>query len=375
MRYPIAAPDLSGNESSYVQRCLESTWISSGGSFLADFESRVATYSGCTHGVATCNGTVALHLALSALGLKPGDEVIVPALTFVATANAVRYCGAHPVFADCDPATWCLSPQSVEKLIGPRTRGILPVHLYGCPCDMDALMALAQLHGLWVVEDCAEALGATWNGQPVGCFGDAAALSFFGNKLVTTGEGGMVVTGDRGLADRLRLLRGQGMDPEQRYWHVEIGFNYRMTNLAAAIGVAQMERLEELLAARHRLAEWYFHRLEAISALTLSPGMRVKGAVLWMCSVLLEDPGERDALRARLALHGIESRPLFYPIHHFPMYRDCRTDDDCPVATDVSYRGLSLPTASYLQEADVEFIVGELRQALRHSTRSVHYAA
>ncbi len=364
MRYPIAAPDLSGNELAYVRRCLESTWISSAGPFLAEFESRVADFSGCTHGVATCNGTVALHLALGALGLGPGDEVIVPTLTFVATANAVAYCGARPVFADVDPETWCLSPRSVERLVGPRTRGVIPVHVYGCPCDMDALLPLARENGLWVLEDCAEALGAKAGGRPVGSLADAGVFSFFGNKIATTGEGGAVVTSDAGLAERMRLLRGQGMDPGRRYWHTEIGFNYRMTNVAAAIGVAQMERVDQLLAARRRLSDWYHPRLRDIPGLTLSPAASVPGAVLWMCSVLLADAADQAPVQAALAEAGIETRRLFYPVHEFPMYRENRTDGGCPVATDLSYRGVSLPTSSYLRESDVEFITDQLRRAL-----------
>jgi perosamine synthetase len=375
MRYPVASPDLSGNELEYVRRCFDSTWISSSGSFLPEFEARVAAFSHQAYGIATCNGTVALHLALSALGLEPGDEAIVPTLTFVATANAVTHCGAKPVFADCDADTWCMSPKSVERLIGPRTRGIVPVHLYGTPCNMPALTELARRHGLWILEDCAEALGTKCDEKPVGSLGDAGAFSFFGNKIATTGEGGMVVTGDDRLAKKLRLLRGQGMDPEKRYWHINVGYNYRMTNVAAAIGVAQMERIDELLAMRSRLAEWYHPRLQDIPTLTLSPASHTPGAVLWMCSVLLDDAAGREVIQARLAERGIETRILFYPIHHFPMYRDCRTDGGCPVATEISYRGLSLPTASYLQEADVEFITGELRNALRQFSRPVARAA
>ena len=261
MRYPVAAPDLSGNESAYVNECLRSTWISSNGPFISKFEGCIAGCTKSRHAIGTCNGTVALHLALTGLGIGPGDEVIVPSLTFVATANAVGYCGANPVFADSARDTWCLSVESVGALASPRTRAVIPVHLYGHPCDMDPLLDLARRHGLWVIEDCAEALGATYHDRPIGSFGIISTFSFYGNKLVTTGEGGMVVTDDDALAERLRLLRGQGMDPQRRYWHPLVGFNYRMTNIAAALGVAQMERFDQLLHNRKQIAAWYNERL------------------------------------------------------------------------------------------------------------------
>jgi perosamine synthetase len=360
MRYPIAAPDLSGNELAYVTDCLHSTWISSAGDYVGEFETRMAALSGRRHGVATCNGTAALHLALLALQLKPGDEVIVPTLTFVATANAVTYCGATPVFADCDPDTWCLDPDSVARLVSPRTRGIILVHLYGHPCDMDALTVIADAHGLWVLEDAAEAIGAQYRGRPVGSLGVAGVFSFFGNKTLTTGEGGMIVTGSDELAERMRHLRGQGMDPEQRYWHTAVGYNYRMTNIAAAIGTAQLERVNHLVSSRRQVAEWYQERLVSNRALTLPVEHPKVHHGWWMYSVLLDRAGCRAALMADLAAHGIETRPVFYPVHHFPMYEHHPTDGGCPIACGVSARGLTLPTASYLKEADVDFIAGQL---------------
>jgi perosamine synthetase len=364
MKYMVAAPDLSGSELAYAIECLRSSWISSRGRFLDAFEAAVATHSSRRHAVATCNGTVALHLALAGLGLGEGDEVIVPDLTYVATANAVRYCGATPVFADADPATWCVSVDSVARLITPRTRGIIPVHLYGHVCDLGPLLALARRHGLWVVEDAAEAQGATYDGQPAGSFGDAAVFSFFGNKLVTTGEGGAVVTDDDALARRLRLLRGQGMDPERRYWHSVLGFNYRMTNLAAAIGLAQMERVGRLVGARVRVAGWYEAQLQD-APLTLPPRSARVGSVYWLYSVLVEDARLRDPLMAGLAEAGIETRPFFYPLHQFPMYQGGRTDGGCPAACDLSARGLSLPTSPALEEKDVAAIAAEVKRALR----------
>ncbi|MCS6976152.1 MAG: DegT/DnrJ/EryC1/StrS family aminotransferase [Gemmatales bacterium] len=369
MRYPVAAPDLSGNELEYVTECLSSSWISSNGRFIEEFENRVADFVGTRFAIATCNGTAALHIALLALGLKPGDEVIVPTLTYVATANAVTYCGARPVFADVDPRTWNLDPDSVRRLISPKTRGILPVHLYGLPCDMEPILDAARQHGLWVVEDAAEALGATYADRPVGSFGEVATFSFFGNKIVTTGEGGMVVTNDPELAERLRLLRGQGMDPKRRYWHPLVGYNYRMTNIAAAIGTAQMERIADLLAARKRVASWYREELADCPGVVFQTVQPPARSAFWMVGVVLESPLGRDAVMAELAAEGIETRPFFYPVHHFPMYGGCRSDQGCPMASDLAYRGICLPTASYLQRKDVACIAQAFRRAVAKQPR------
>lgn len=374
-RYPIAAPDLTGNELAYVTECLRDSWISSQGKFVEEFERRCADVSECRHGVATCNGTAALHLALAALGVGPGDEVIVPALTFVATANAVKYCGAEPVFADSDAKSWCISPESVARLIGPQTRGIIPVHLYGQPCAMDELCDLAQREGLWILEDAAEALGAMYRDRPVGSFGVAGTFSFYGNKTIVTGEGGMVVTNDDALAARLRLLRAQGMDPQRRYWHSVLGFNYRMTNVAAAIGVAQLERLTWFLAQRRRLAQFYRSHLNGIADLTWVRAIPQTTHAHWMVAALFDEPDQRDRLFVEMARNGVETRPFFHPIHHFPMYLDARTDNDCPVACDLSRRGFCLPTASYLREADVRVITDVLKTVVGRQSRRQARAA
>src|SRR5438132_9048274 len=394
MKYMIAATDLSETEIAYVNECLRTNWISSKGRFIEEFETSFAHFLHRKHAVATCNGTIALHLALLGLGVGPGDEVIVPSLTYVATANAVTYCGATPVFADSEPYSWCISVESIARLITPTTKGIIPVHLYGHPCDMEPILDLAKANGLWVVEDCAEAQGATYDGIPVGKFGTAAMFSFFGNKIITTGEGGMVVTDDDELAERLRLLRGQGMDLSRRYWHPVIGYNFRMTNIAAAIGLGQMERANQLIADRQRIGAWYNERLKDVTALTLPPNAPRCQTVYWLYSVLVNEAsgipwatGEpnrrdlkdrrqrstrRDALMAELAQAGIETRPFFYPIHQFPMYRQHRTDTGCPVACALSASGISLPTSSYLKEPDINLIAMLLRGLL---TRELAVAA
>jgi perosamine synthetase len=365
MKYMVAAPDLSGSEAAYVAECLRTNWISSKGRFIGEFEAAFARFVGCKHAVACCNGTAAMHAALLAAGLGPGDEVIVPSLTYVASANAVTYCGATPVFADSRPDTWCVDPDSVARLVTPRTKGIIPVHLYGHPCDMRPLLETARRHGLWVVEDCAEAQGATYEGRMVGTFGAVAAFSFFGNKIISTGEGGMMTTDDDALAERLRLLRGQGMDPARRYWHPTLGYNYRMTNIEAAIGLAQMERVDELVGARQRVARWYRERLGRLPGLTHPAEAPPATNVFWLYSVLAESRARRDELMAGLEEAGVETRPFFYAAHHFPMYAGARTDRGCPVACDLSSRGINLPTSAYLKEEDVDWIARAVAELVR----------
>lgn len=363
-RICVAQPDLAGNERAYVLDCLDTNWISSNGKYLPAFEERFASYCGVRHAVATCNGTAALHLALAAHGVQAGDEVLVPAVTYIATANAVRYCGATPVLVDVLPGTLNIDPAAAEKRITARTRGIIPVHLYGHPAAMGDITALAVRHGLFVVEDAAEAHGAEFAGRRAGSLGDCATFSFYGNKIISTGEGGMVTTDSSELAGRLRLLRGQGMDPERRYWFPIIGFNYRMTNIQAAIGLGQLENIERALALRRDLAGRYRSLLSGLEDRILLPGEApdVKHA-FWMFNIFLRHGGEveRDAVMAALDAAGIETRPVFYPLHHLPPYRDATS---FPVADLWAGRGINLPTHTGLSEADLERICSALAGAL-----------
>jgi perosamine synthetase len=256
-RISVAQPKLAGNERNYVLDCLDTNWISSNGKYIGAFEESFAAFCGVKHAIATNNGTTALHLALVVLDLQPGDEVIIPTVTYIATANAVRYCGATPVLVDVCADTMNIDPQTIESKITAKTKGIIPVHLYGHPAQMDVVNEIARKHNLWVVEDAAEAHGAEVKGSKVGSLGTCATFSFFGNKIITTGEGGMITTNDDDLAAKLRLFRGQGMDPNRRYWFPVIGYNYRMTNIQAAIGLAQMENIATALSDRDRLAGWY----------------------------------------------------------------------------------------------------------------------
>lgn len=355
---PVAAPVFAGREKEYVADCMESGWISSAGKYIEMFEEKFAEFCGARHAVACCNGTVALHLALLALGVGPGDEVIVPTLTFVATANAVTYCGARPVFADSEPETWNIDPAQVEAKITPRTKGIIAVHLYGHPADMDALRRLARRHKLFLVEDAAEAHGALYRGRRTGSLGDVAAFSFYGNKILACGEGGMVVTDDDALAERARLLRGQGVDPNRRYWFPVVGYNYRMMNIPAAIGLAQLEMAKWHLARRLEVAGWYRERLRGLDALGCQRKQDWAEHVYWMFTVTLEDESrrDRDGLMARMREAGVETRPVFHPLHLLPPYRDLSHEGEYPVAERVASGGFSLPTWAGLGRKDVDYV-------------------
>lgn len=360
----VAQPKMVGNERKYVLDCLDTNWISSNGKYIGAFEEEFAKFCGVKHAIATNNGTTALHLALVGLGLQPGDEVIIPTVTYIATANAVRYCGATPVLVDVCPETVNIDPAEIEKKITPKTKGIIPVHLYGHPADMHAVNLVAKKHGLWVVEDAAEAHGAEVNGQKVGGIGDCATFSFFGNKIITTGEGGMVTTNDDALAERLRIFRGQGMDPKRRYWFPVIGYNYRMTNIQAAIGVAQMEGIDTALADRERLAGWYNEALHHLkSKLVLPTQASWAKQVYWMYNIFLREGNEeqRDNIMRRLDEMGIETRPVFYPMHVLPPYSE---KSQYPTADLWSQRGINLPTHQDLTREDVQRVADSMSNAL-----------
>lgn len=352
-KIPIYHPSLDGNEKTYVNECLDSTWISSKGRFIPEFEQKFAAYTGVKHAASVCNGTVALHLALVALGIGPGDEVIAPTLTYISSANAIAYTGATPVFVDSRNDTWQMDPEDVLRKLTPRTRAIMVVHLYGHPCAMDDLCAIARKKGLFLIEDCAEAFGATYKGKHVGSFGDIATYSFFGNKTISTGEGGMVVTNDETLYDRSVHFKGQGLAMHRQYWHDVIGYNYRMTNICAALGLAQLERAEELLTRKRAIAQRYREKLAGLPVVFHDETEDVRHS-FWMCSLLVDDPALRDPLREHLETAGIETRPLFYPVHTMPMYS--AKFQRHPVAESLGWRGINLPSWPGLTEDQIEFI-------------------
>jgi perosamine synthetase len=352
----------------YVRRCLETTWISSRGDFVPEFERAFAAVCGARHGVAVCNGTAALHTALLAIEVGPGDEVVMPSLTYMATANAVMYCGAQPVFVDSEPGTWNLDPERVLASITPRTKGMIAVHLYGHPADMDALRAIADAHGLFLLEDAAQAHGARYRDRPVGSLGDIATFSFYAGKLITTGEGGMCVTDDRDRAELMRRLRDQGQEPGRRYSATRLGYNYRMTNVAAAIGVAQLECIDWHIARRRTNALRYRERLEGREVLSLQQHEPWGESAEWLTSVILDDSIEidRDLLMLQLAEQGIETRQLFPPLHAEPVYAP-RPPISLPVCERLGARGLSLPSGAELTEAQIDFVTGALLGAIRRT--------
>ena len=353
---PIAEPDLSGNELNYVEECVTSTWISSAGAFIKKFEKSFASFHGMNHATTCSNGTAALHLALAALDLKKGDEVIVPDLTFVSTANVVAFCGATPVLVDVDKETWNIDPEQVQKKITPKTKAIIPVHLFGNPCDMDAIMKIAKEHNLVVIEDCAESLGAKYDDKLTGTFGDIACFSFYGNKTLTTGEGGMCMTNDKALFDKMNLLKNHGMTKEKRYWHEMVAFNYRMTNLQAAIGLAQMERLPSFIKKREEIANTYRELLKDVPGISFQKVSEKAKPVFWMVSIVAE---EKDELVKALQKAEIDTRPIFHPLHSLPIYKE---DKDYPNSTFISENGLSLPTYTNLTEAQLKEICEALQR-------------
>lgn len=361
----IANPILNGNEKKYIDECVDTGWISANGRFIREFEQKFAEYCGSKYALACCNGTVTLHLALLALGIGPGDEVIMPTLTYIATANAVRYCGAVPVFVDSEPDTWNIDPKAIEAKITNRTKAIIPVHLYGLACDMDAIMEIARRHGLRVLEDAAEAHGATWGGKRVGSMGDIGSFSFFGNKIITCGEGGMVITDSEELYEKMKLLRSQGVDPNKRYWHTITAYNYRMTNMQAALGLAQLENIQWHLDQRQRVNALYNKYLPMLGDLVSVQTVPEKAThVYWMNSVLLSEKVKRsrDEVMARMEEKNIEMRPLFYPMHIMPPYLD--TAVKAPVAESLARRGINLPSHGMLTEEQVKYIVESLAESI-----------
>jgi perosamine synthetase len=362
---PVSDPRLDGNELRYVTQCIQSNWISSAGRFVREFEEAFAAAVGCRYGVACANGTTALHLALATLGIGPGDEVIIPTFTMIATANAVRYTGAMPVLIDAERETWNLDPAELAAKVTPRTRGILLVHTYGHPADLDPILELAERRGLWVVEDAAEAHGARYRDRPTGSLGRAASFSFYANKIITTGEGGMVTTNDAEVARLARRLRDHAFSDERHFWHKYLGFNYRMTNLQAAVGLAQTERLEELVEIHRVNAARYTARLSKIPGLTLPVERPWARNVYWMYGVLVEEAFgiSRDELRGRLARHGIETRTFFIPIHFQPIYYETFKGQRYPVAEDLCRRGLYLPSGATLTEAEIDYIAEMVAEA------------
>lgn len=362
---PVNQPDLSPKAREYVLDAVSSGWVSSAGPYIKRFEEAYAKWLGVNHAVTVVNGTAALHLALAALDVGPGDEVIMPDLTIISCPLAALYCGATPVFVDVDPITFTIDPQKIEKKITKKTRVIMPVHLYGHPADMDPIMAIAKKHKLLVVEDAAEAHGARYKGKLVGSIGDIGCFSFYANKVITTGEGGMVVTNNNKLASTLRLLKDLAHSPKKRFYHEQVGFNYRMTNLAAALGLAQLESVEKYIAKKKWMAHVYTEALRGIPHITLPKELPWAENVYWMYAITLtpDAPITKDELRKKLLEKGVDTRDFFYPLHTQPIVR---TKGSFPVSISASKRGFYLPSGLAITEEQIKRVAYVINHTLTH---------
>lgn len=358
MKYYVYQPSLTGNEKKYVNECLDTSWISSKGHFVTDFENAFAKYIGTKYASGVCNGTVAIQIAIKALGITKGDEVICPTFTYIASANPILEAGAKVVFADSSKDSWQIDADDIERKITPKTKAIMAVHLYGHPSDMKRIMQIAKQYNLFVIEDCAEAIGSEYEGQKVGSFGDVACFSFFGNKTMTCGEGGMVLTNSDYLYNRISNLKGQGLAKYREYWHDTLGFNYRMTNIQAAIGLAQLEQVEQFIAKKIEISNWYKKYLQGLPVEFHKTVGNVKHTY-WMNSILVESDDERSKLREFMKNEGIETRPTFYPIHTMPIYSGVYEKHH--VAEDIALRGINLPSYPALNENDVKNICDVVR--------------
>ena len=364
-RISIANPVFNGNEKKYLMECIDTGWVSANGRFVTEFEKRFAEFCGTKYALTCSNGTVTLHLILAALGIKPGDEVIMPTLTYIATANAVRYCGATPVFVDSEEDTFNMDPTKLEEKITKNTKAIMPVHLYGLPADMKEIQKIADKYSIPVIEDAAEAHGAEYDGEKVGSFGVAASFSFFGNKVITCGEGGMITTNDDALYQRMKLLKGQAVSPEKRYWHIDVGYNYRMTNMQAAIGLGQLENISWHIAERKRIAGLYEKHLAGTEKYMKMQKVPVNcKSVYWMNNVILQDTvnQERDEVMQKMEECNIEMRPVFYPMHIMPPYFD--SSASFPVAEKLGARGISLPSHAGLGEEEEAYVCECLKKII-----------
>jgi perosamine synthetase len=371
-RIPVAGPSITQREIDYVTDAATRAWYSEAGVYNERFERAFAEHLGVRFAVSLPSCTSGLHLALLALGVGPGDEVIVPDITWIATSAPISYVGATPVFADVDPHTWCLTPASVERNIGPRTRAVIPVDLYGGMPDLIEIGEIARAHGVAVIEDAAEAAGSRLRDRPAGSFGDVSAFSFHGSKTLTTGEGGLLATDREDLFQRVLCQRDHGRRPgEQRmFWNYEVGFKYKMSSLQAALGLAQLERLEELVALKRRVFGWYQERLAGIAGIRLNaepPGVRNS---YWMVTVVLDADRNlsKEEVIARLAKHGVDSRPFFYPLSQLPAYESSeqanRARTENRVAYALSPYGVNLPSHLRLTEEDVDRVCAALKQTL-----------
>jgi perosamine synthetase len=359
---------LGGNELEYVKEAVASTWISSGGKYIKEFEQKFPSYIGVKFGTLTTSGTTALHLALKSIGVGPGNEVIIPAFTMIACAFSVCFTGAKPVFVDCDRETWNMNPALIEEKITSKTKAIMPVHIYGHPCDMDPILAVAKKHNLIVIEDAAEAMGSLYKGKKCGALGDIACFSFFANKMITCGEGGAVITSNQKFFDNCRYFKNLcfPLDKPRVFQHDDIGFNYRLTNVSAAILLAQLEKADTYIALRREHAKQYNQRLRDVSGVTLPCEKEWAFNSYWMYSILIEDEFgmNRDQLAQNLKDAGIDTRPFFISMHRQKALKDfgCDCSGNYPVTDEIAQRGLYLPSGSGLKPEQIDFVCDTIRK-------------
>lgn len=360
---PWAKPYLFGNEKVYILDALYSTWIS-GGKYVDKFESDFARLIGTKYAVTASNGTTALHLALLAAGIGPGDEVIVPGFTFVAPANTVLQTGAKPVYVDIDPKTWCIAVNEVETSITDKTKAIIPVHVYGNVCEMEALMKIAKDKGISLIEDVAEAVFSKYRGKFAGCFGDLGCFSFQATKTITMGEGGAVLTNDEKLSERMNILRNHGMREGKRYWHDVVGYNYRLTNLQAALGCAQFENVDKIIAEKARVYKKYFENISNVPGIDFQYIYKEVEPVIWAVAIKINREyfkGDRDFLIMELLKRNIETRPGFYPFSVMPLYNA----QPLPIAESISRNIISLPSYPSLSDDDIDNICNQLKSLMK----------
>ncbi|RLG78732.1 MAG: aminotransferase DegT [Thermoprotei archaeon] len=363
-KIPVASPEIGEEEKELLLKVLEEGWISGISPYVKEFENLFSSWLGVKHSIAVSSGTAALHLALLALGIGSGDEVIVPDLTFAAPANMVVAVGAKPIFVDITRDYWCIDPEQVRKIITPRTKAIIVVHLYGHPARMNEIMEIAEKNGLYIIEDCAEAHGAEFMGKKVSTFGHVSVFSFYANKVITTGEGGMVVTNEDELADKVRLIREHGMRP--RYWHIVLGFNYRMTGLQAALGIAQMKKIDRLIQRKREIAKIYAEVLKDVPGIELHPEMLWAKCIFWLYSIII-DPHkfgtDRDSVMEYLARYGIETRSFFYPLHIMSPYKQyINKNTRYEVSEYLSKHGLNLPSGPKIDDEDVVYVAETIKR-------------
>jgi perosamine synthetase len=358
-KYPVYQPTLSGNEKKYVMECLDSTWISSKGKFITKFEEEFSSFLNIKYSASVSNGTVALHVSLLALGIGPGDEVIVPSFTYIASVNAIHYTGAKPVFVDSEFDFWQMDTEDVKKKITSKTKAVMAVHLYGHSCEMDELVNICKENNFYLIEDTAEAFGSKYKGKFAGTFGDISTFSFFGNKTITTGEGGMISTNSKKLYDLVLRLKGQGLAASKEYFHDIVGYNYRMTNICAALGCAQLERANEIISKKRQIANWYKEFLVDLP-LTLHKEGNNTFHTFWMITIMVDEELHRNKLRNFLKEKAIETRPSFYPVHKMSMYY--KKGEVFPIAESLGRLGINLPSYPDLEENDVKYIADQLRK-------------